>query len=531
MNIRTDFLHCFFLISVFLIISCNTNQRVNVVKVRPNILFAIADDLSYPHAGVYGFGEINTPAFDQIANSGVLFHNAFVAAPQCSPSRAALLTSRNIWQIEEAGTHASSFPKKYKVFTNSLEDVGYKLGFTGKPWAPGNWKIEGWDRNPVGPEYNEKKVESVPATGINSKDYAGNFAAFLEERKPEEPFFFWYGGHEPHRVYEWESGAKAGKSIDKVKIPGFLPDDDITKNDVLDYAFEVEYFDSHLARMLQMLEEKGELENTLVVVTADNGMPFPYAKANLQEYGTHVPLAISWPTGIKNIKQTSDLVSLIDLGPTFLEIAGADPITEITGKSLAKLLYSDQESEAHREFVMTGRERHTHARPDNLGYPARALRTADYLFVKNYNPNLYPIGDPVPKNAVNDKRSKVKGFKNLYPGYHDIDESPSKTFMMEHRNDQNVKDLFTNAFERRAMEQLYDIKNDPDCINDLAKDPAYSEIKSKLRKKLDDELLKQGDPRMSGNDIFDSYPRYSSMRNFEGFNKRGEYNPTFNPDK
>ena len=512
------------LLLVVALTSCSTKTEKEQNTKKPNILFAIADDQSYPYASVYGTQGISTPAFDQVAKSGVLFHNAFVAAPQCSPSRAAILTGKNIWQIEEAGTHASSFPKEYPVFTDALENNGYTLGFTGKPWSPGNWEIEGWERNPVGPEFNEMRFDAVPATGISSRDYYGNFASFLENRETDKPFFFWYGGHEPHRGYEAGSGAKAGKIAENVELPSFLPDDSVTRNDVMDYVYEIEYFDSHLQKMLNLLDETGELENTLVVVTADNGMPFPYAKANLQEYGTHVPLAISWPEGIKIVREVTDLVSMIDLAPTFLEIAGVKNMYEMTGKSFLSILKSNK-NEHIREFVLTGRERHTHARPNNLGYPARAIRTKDFLYVKNYAPDQWPVGDPVADTKENRERAKTKGFKNLFPGYHDIDGSPSKTFMMKQSDE--FPELFANAFLKRGEEQLYDIMKDPECVHDLSQDSEYASIKDKLRALLDKNLVEQGDPRMSGSEIFDSYPRYSTMRNFEGFNKRGEYNPEY----
>ena len=506
--------------------SCSTKAEKEQKIKKPNILFAIADDQSYPYASAYGTKGISTPAFDQVANSGILFHNAFVAAPQCSPSRAAILTGKNIWQIEEAGTHGSSFPKKFPVFTDLLESNGYKIGFSGKPWSPGNWQINGWERNPVGPEYNEKRLEEVPASGINRRDYFGNFIDFLEHNEDGKPFFFWYGGHEPHRGYEAGSGVGAGKAAENLELPTFLPDDSVTRNDVMDYTYEIEYFDSHLQKMLNLLDEIGELENTIVVVTADNGMPFPYAKANLQEYGTHVPLAISWPEGIKNFRQVNNLVSMIDLAPTFLEIVGVKDLPQMTGRSFVSTLKStSNEHTPIREFVLTGRERHTHARPDNLGYPARAIRTKDFLYVKNYFPDRWPVGDPVADTKENRERAKTKGFKSLFPGYHDIDGSPSKSFMMEH--EETYPDLFENAYLKRNEEQLYDIRKDPGCINDISGDAQYAEIKEKLRAILDEQLRDQGDPRMFGREIFDSYPRYSSMRNFEGFNKRGEYNPDF----
>ena len=310
-------------------------------------------------------------------------------------------------------------------------------------------------------------------------------------------------------------------------VPAFLPDDSVTRNDVLDYAFEIEYFDSHLGKMLNLLKERGELENTLVVVTADNGMPFPYAKANLQEFGTHVPLAISWPMGIKQTKKTDELVSMIDLAPTFLEIAGVRDTPEMTGRSITSILFSNEKDKLNRDFVLTGRERHTHARPDNLGYPARAIRTKDYLFVKNYKPDRWPIGYSVPLTKENDERNAVEGFSKLYPGYLDIDGYPSKTFMMENKDSEGMKDLFQNAFAKRSAQQLYDIKNDPECINDLSGNSEYDEIRNELSQKLDEQLAKQGDPRMFGSEIFDSYPRYSTTRQFDGLNKRGEYNPAF----
>ena len=493
---------------------------------KPNILFAIADDQSYPYTSAYGTKGVETPAFDRVARNGVLFTNAFVAAPQCSPSRAAILTGRNIWQLEEAGTHASYFPKKYRVFTEYLDSTGYSLGFTGKAWGPGDWKSSGWSQNPVGPQFNGRVMDTVPATGINPKDYFGNFLEFYGQKKEGEPFFFWYGAHEPHRVYEQGSGEKAGKNLSEVKVPSFLPDHEVVRNDVADYALEVEWFDKHLGKIIDFLEEKGELDNTIIVITADNGMPFPSAKANLQEYGTHVPLAISWPSKIKGNRTVDDLVALIDVAPTFLDLTGIGNKPGMTGKSLSKLLLAENNGsqEQHRPYVLTGRERHTHARPDNLGYPARAIRTQEYLYVQNFKPELWPMGDPAPEGTT--KEDKTSGFKSLWPGYHDIDDSPSKTLIMDGRD--AFPEFFEIGFAKRPAEQLYDIKKDPGCVQNVAALPEYKQVLEKLRNTLEAELKKQGDPRVLGyGDIFDSYPRISTMREFSGFHKRATYNPDY----
>jgi len=496
------------------------------LKRQPNILFAIADDQSYPHTSAYGQKIYHTPNFDRVASKGVLFTNAFVAAPQCSPSRAAILTGRQIWQLDEAGTHASLFPKKYPVVTNTLESAGYFLGFTGKPWDPGNFKATGWTRNPVGPEYNNKHVTKAPTVGISNIDYVANFADFLSEKPADKPFFFWFGSHEPHRNYEPGSGAAAGLQTKDMLVPAFLPDNQNIRNDLLDYALEIEYFDKQLGKMLDMLAAAGELDNTIVVVTADNGMPFPYAKANLQEYGIHVPLAICGPKVHGQNRTVTDMVSLIDLAPTFLDLASAEHFKGITGKSLMPILKSKKSGniDTSRHYVFSGRERHSHARPDNVGYPARAIRSQEYLYIENLKPDRWPAGDPAPSNPV--AVVSESGMKGIFEGYDDIDDSPTKSWMIQNKNTWPV--LFKLGFEKRNQDQLFNIIKDPNCLNDLATNTQFDAIRNQLKKKLEETLVAQSDPRMTGNgDLFDSYPRFGLMRPYEGFKERGKYNPAF----
>ena len=515
------------LLLLFAILQTSCKQITNSqAEGLPNILFAIADDQSYAYASAYGTEGISTPAFDRVAREGALFNNAFVAAPQCSPSRAAILTGRNIWQLEEAGTHGSYFPKKYQVFTDLLEQSGYQIGYTGKAWGPGNWEDAGWKRNPVGNEYNDHVMEAVPASGINVNDYFTNFTSFYKQKSADSPFFFWYGCHEPHRTFEQGSGYRAGKKAEKQAVPAFLPDHDVVRKDIADYSLEIEWFDKHLGSMIRFLEEKGELERTIIIVTSDNGMPFPAAKANLQEYGTHVPLAICWPEKMKGNRLIDDLVSMIDVAPTLLEIAGIEPVPGMSGRSMLGLLLPEavQSTYVPREFVLTGRERHTHARPDNLGYPARSMRTRDFLYVRNFKPELWPAGNPA-SDALEQEDSS-KGFKAMDQGFHDVDASPSKSLLFE--ESKTYPDFYELAFGKRPAEQLYDLREDPFCTRNIAGDTAYSEVLSEMRNKLEHELSLQEDPRVMGfGDIFDSYPRCASMRNFPGFHKQGAYNPTF----
>lgn len=506
---------------------CFLQSTKSATQQRPNILFVIADDQSYPHASAYGSSVFRTPAFDSIAKQGVLFTNAFVAAPQCSPSRAAILSGRNIWQLAEAGTHSSYFPSNIPVFTEALVAAGYFTGFTGKAWGPGNWQDAGWSQNPVGPAYNQERYPTVPYQGLSRNDYPANFERFLESKPADQPFFFWFGSHEPHRGYEYGSGEKMGLSPDSIDLPDFLPDHDSVRMDFLDYAQEISWFDQQLQQMLDLLAQTGQLDNTIIIVTADNGMAFPHAKASLYTYGIHVPLAICGPGINGGNRQVDDLVSLIDLAPTILEYAGADALPNVSGKSLRQLLEHEGSGiiDTNRQYVLAGRERHTHARPDNVGYPSRALHTHDYLYIRNFKPDRWPMGNPPPLNAV----EMEKGMMPVGYGFSDIDGSPTKSFLLDHRAQWPALD--TLLFRKRPPEELYAIKSDPACLHNLAVDSAYRQILISLRDKLEQQLVAEGDPRMTGSEVFESYPRFGKMRPFSGFREEGAYNPAYQDDE
>jgi N-sulfoglucosamine sulfohydrolase len=469
---------------------------------RPNILLAIADDWSWPHAGAYGAKFVQTPAFDRVAREGALFTQAFCASPGCSPSRAALLTGRHTWELEHAGTHASSFSDKLVVYPDLLEEAGYFVGFTGKGWGPGNFQAGGRSRNPAGPAFSQIKLEP-PLKGISGTDYAANFQAFLLKSPAGKPFCFWYGGQEPHLGYEKGSGLKAGKRAEDVEVPAFLPDTPEVRSDLLDYAMEVEHFDRHLGRMLEALQKAGELDHTMVVVISDDGMPFPRAKANCYEYGTHVPLAIRWPARVKAGRTVDDLVSYIDLAPTFLEAAGV-AVPKMTGRSLTNVLVSEKSGivDPSRNAVYSARERHSSSRVNNLGYPIRMLRTHEHLYIRNFAPDRWPAGDP-------------RGVEGDAFGYYDIDGSPTKTLLAEAKDPQlrRFKDL---AVAKRPAEELYDAKADPGNLVNLAGNPQHADVLARLRAQMDAELRRTGDPRMTANaEIFETYPRYSPIRKFE----------------
>jgi len=477
---------------------------------RPNILLAISDDQSWPHTSIYGAEELQTPAFDRVAKSGMLFENAFAASPGCSPSRAALLTGRPTWQIREAGTHASSFPKDLQVYPEVLAETGYHVGYTGKGWGPGNWKITGRKQNPAGPSYSQRKMKSPQ--GISATDYAANFVDFLDAKEDAEPFCFWFGCHEPHRAYKDGIGKELGKNPDNVQVPAFLPDAPIVRSDMADYFAEIEWFDQHLGRMLNELEERGELENTLVIVTADNGMPFPRAKANCYELGIHVPLAISWPAEVPAGQTTDSPVGFTDLTKTICSAAQvplADIGMVIQGRNLLPLLEGKTvEEDEQPSAVYSARERHSSSRYNNWTYPQRAMRTRDYLLILNFRPERWPAGAP-------QKFEKSGELGPMHGGYHDIDACPTLTFLIDERDSEKFGQFLDLAVDHRPAVEFFDIKQDPACLNNLADAPEYAETCEKLVSQFRDHLRKTGDPRMiDGGDIYDEYIRYSPIRTF-----------------
>lgn len=471
---------------------------------RPNILFCIADDQSYPATGL--------PAFARVASNGVLFRNAYSLSPGCAPSRAGLLTGRFPWQLGEAGTHAAGFPRNLVVYPDLLAQAGYHIGITGKGAGPANFAKDGWPRNPAGPAFNQAKL-TPPSKGIQSNDYASNFAQFLDARPANQPFYFWFGCQEPHRVYEPGSGLRAGKKLADATVPPHLPDNEAVRSDLLDYQLEVEHFDTHLGRMLDLLSKIGELENTLVVVTSDNGMPFPGAKATMFDAGIHLPLAVMLPAQVKGGRVVDDLASFADFAPTFLEAAGVPVPANMVGRSLLPLLRSGRSGLVEpkaRPRIFSGRERHSHARRDNLGYPARAIREGNFLYVWNMKPDRWPAGDPVANFA-------------------DIDDGATKTWMLAHRD----HPLFERSFGRQPEELLFDVVADPGCLRNLAPNPAYAKRRKRLRAVLEKALTAHGDPRLLGQgDIWESYPRYSPMRKIlGGFVEEGQYNPAYQAKK
>jgi arylsulfatase A-like enzyme len=496
-----------YLVSITLTSGCGHTDKE--MRQPPNIFIAIADDASFPHMGAYGCKWVSTPAFDRVARSGILFNNAYTPNAKCAPSRACLLTGRNSWQLEEAANHWCFFPAKFKTYPEALQEHGYVVGYTGKGWAPGiAGSVNNRERELTGKAYDRHTL--VPPTWhISTNDYAANFRDFLNSREKGRPFCFWYGSTEPHRAYEYGSGIALGnkKTSDVDAVCKCWPDDDSVRTDMLDYAFEIEYFDKHLELMLSVLEEAGELENTLVIITSDNGMPFPRIKGQAYEPSNHMPLAVMWTNGIKKPgRVVNDFVSFIDIAPTILEVAGISEqkslMEPIQGKSLTDIFHDTHEGwiNPERDHVLIGKERHDVGRPGDAGYPIRAMVNRNYLYILNFEPERWPSGNPV-------------------TGYLNCDGSPTKTIILNMRRNYINAAYWDACFGKRPSQELYNILGDPDCLDNLARESEYQAVLNQLNIQMLDELKTQHDPRVLGNgSVFDHYV-YADEKNRNFYDK------------
>lgn len=436
---------------------------------RPNILFAFADDWGR-HAGAYGTDWLKTPTFDLIASQGILFDQAYTAVAKCAPSRASVLTGRYPWQNEEVGNHLAYWPKEqFKTYVETLVEHGYYAARVGKGWSPGQLP-EG--RKLCGEIYRGKPGEYVEA-----------FKAFLDDVPEGQPFHFWFCSSDPHRGYKKQTHTP--ERLAQIDLPSYWEDTPALRQDVADYAFEVERFDSDTGKMIAVLKERGLLENTLVIMSSDHGMPFPRAKGDTYMAGNHVPLSVMWKGHLRKPGRTCEAtVNFVDIAPTVLELAGIDSgataMAPVQGRSWMEIFEGKDIGIVipARSFALYGRERHdVDLRPGNAGYPSRAIRKGKYLYINNLKPELTPTGLKESGGGAQfrklDKRSR--DWKLLY--------GP------------------------RPADEFYNVEDDPECVNNLAGNPEYAKPMNAMRSMLLRQLREQKDPRVIGGEVlFDTYP-------------------------
>lgn len=511
------------LVLVLFSIAQTTVQASGQSAERPNVVFAFADDWgryasAYAQLTPGGPSDIvRTPNFDRVAGEGVLFTQAYVNAPSCTPCRSSLLSGQYFWRTGRGAIlQGAVWDDAIPTYPLLLEKSGYHIGHTYKVWSPGTPKNQpyGAERtsfNTAGGKFNG--FSQFVSRGKN-KDEAkqqllaevrGNFDAFLAKRNGDEPFCYWFGPTNCHRKWIKGSGkAHWGLEPDDLqgKLPAFLPDVPEVREDFCDYLGEVQAFDAGLGVLLDELDRRGLTENTIVVVSGDHGIPgIPRGKCNLYDLGTQVPLAIRWPKGAGQGLVVDDFVCLPDLAATFVEAAELPVPKVMTGRSLLPLLFAKKHGivDPSRDHVIVGRERHVaKARPGELPYPQRAIRTANYLYIRNFAPERYPMGIApdfgLDQDAAWPDYTKLR--EDTFAAFGDLDASPTKAWMLTNQSDKAVAAQVQLTMGLRPSEELFNVRDDPHHLKNLAEDSAFDAIKSELSQRLMTTLRETGDRRV-----------------------------------
>ncbi|MDG1242623.1 MAG: sulfatase [Opitutae bacterium] len=416
---------------------------------RPNLLLIVTDDESWFEHDIYGQSNLHTPNFNRIAEQGILFNNAYVSGPSCGPSRAALLTGRNFWELEQGAFMLSYLPKKFRMFPALLEDEGYRVGFTGKCWGPGIFPLEGqpWMS---GQGYYDVKIDDFENRRyLDQHDVPGNFAAFLDDCDADAPFVFWAGVSEPHAPWSnEEEGERLLKEEYGVTLEELFEHPSFRAENTHPAGFYYEILDAdrQTGEMLDELEKRKLLENTIVIYIGDNGSCYisegnNKGKASPYDAGSHVPMALMWQGTVPAGRVVDDFVNAIDIAPTMLEAAGMPVPDAISGNSFLDLMRSNQSGriDPERDFVMAGNEWHTQPKT------YRTIRDQRYTYIVKY----------------------------------------------------------PNAERPELIEELYDLENDLWQEQNLIHNPEYAAIKERLKAKMHSHGRETGDPRTTGElDLF-----------------------------
>ncbi len=436
---------------------------------KPNILFLLSDDHSYPFLSCYGDSNVKTPTLDRLAGEGMKFHRFFTAAPQCVPSRAALMTGRS--PVAARMTRFSApLPRDEATLPELLRDqAGYYTGICGRSFhldgsnKSGQALVKVFDQNNL---KTFKDRVNFLRTGPD-KGVSNQLSEFLDAKPTEKPFFMWANFSDPHHVWDAPEPFRPDPSL--LKLPQHWPDLPGMRKQLADYCAEINRLDGTVGEVVALLEKRGLLEKTLIVFAGDNGAALPHGKGSLYDPGSNVPFLVRWPGVVKPGGESRVLVSGEDLAPTLLAAAGLAKYPKMSGVSILPLLKG--EAYQPRKFLFVERGPHGSApvtsKMSSSGYDlSRAVRSDRYKFIYNCTPWL-------PYSPVDSAGGAAW-----------------KEIQTENATGQLPSGLKTTYFSSpRPVYELYDLENDPSELDNLSGQAPVASDEQRLREALAEKMI------------------------------------------
>jgi uncharacterized sulfatase len=429
----------------------------------PNIVVFVADDLGANDIGPYGNRVVRTPNLDRLADDGILFSEAFASSPTCSPSRASLHTGMMPFRN---GAHANhtGIKQGVKTLPSYMKELGYRVALAGKYH--------------IGPK-ESYPYELIHKTNVPEPGHMGDGVLWTnlnmspvdgwlsKAASQEDPFMLVVNDHSPHVIWPEEAEYRPSE----IDIPSRHIDTEETRKARARYYTDITKMDSNVGKLLASLDKHGLQENTVVIFTSDQGPQWAFGKWNVYDYGLKVPLIVRWPSVVKGGTDSDALVSLVDLLPTMVDMAGGTPPSkpeQIDGTSFLPVLLN--QSDEHRQMVYGS---HTGDGTMNRS-PMRMLRTKRYKYILNLAPDIR-------YKTHMDQAKDHDGGRTYWPSW------VERSYTSEHA----ASILW--RYHNRPDEELYDIMNDPKETNNLAEDPHYKELLEKFRDHMDQWRNQQGD--------------------------------------
>lgn len=431
----------YFLTLLFLLILSTSFAQSD----RPNFVIVIGDDISWNDLGCYGHQTVKSPNVDQMATEGIKFTNAYLTASSCSPSRCSIISGRYPHNTGAAELH-TPLPEGMPTLPGELKKSGYYTVASGK------WHLGPHARN---------DFDLVDDMDVGNGGHK-NWVKIMKERPKEKPFFMWFAAHDAHRIWHADDFATPHDAAESV-VPPYLVDAPGTRRDIASYYNEIQRLDHYLGLVKEELKVQEVLANTLIIYMADNGRPFPRAKTRVYDSGMKTPFVLSWPDGQKEASlECNSMISVIDIAPTFLELAGVEARPTFQGISFVKTIKNP--SAEHRNYVFSEHNWHDYEAHE------RMVRNKHFLYVVNNRPNL-PNQGPVDSNRS--------------PSYEDLKNSRDAGKLNSAQ-----ADVFATP---RAHEELFDCLNDPEQMSNIASNERYTEILDDMRSVMLQWIVQTGD--------------------------------------